>query len=99
MSDVRNCPDCGAPVGEDRMPIAGCWLYGQMAEEMRREGRSEKAIKEWRAQAGGGGDPPCIGYNYDHGQEVLARRRWRNWRWFAGIAAAVLALAFVLLLR
>lgn len=94
MSDVRNCPDCGAPVGEDWLPLGDCWLYGQMKEEMRRKGRSEKEIREWWAQGAGGGDPPCIGYNYDYGQEQLSRRRTRIGSWMA-LAAIVFALALV----
>lgn len=68
---------------------SGCWYYGQIEEMYRREGR-EKNIKE----LAGGGDPPCIGYNYDHGQEQLSRRRTRIGSWMA-LAAIVLALVLV----
>lgn len=89
-----NCPDCGAPVGEDRLPLGDCWLYGQMVEQYRREGR-EKTIKE----LAGGGDPPCIHYNYVYGQEQLqlSRRRWGcGWFFVLGVPAVIVVASWLL---
>lgn len=91
MSDVRNCPDCGAPVGDDRLPtIAGCWNFAQLAEAMRREGRGEEEITR---VAQGGGDPPCFGHNYDYDQEQRSRQRKRMWMVLAAVMLALAVLA------
>lgn len=92
--EVGTCPYCGAPVGDDCLPLAvagGCWEGGQFAEAMRRRGRSEEEIT---AQLSQGADPSCYERHYVWSFNQRARRTRRIW-WSVLAAAAVLAVLVV----
>ena len=70
----RTCPDCDAPIGDDMMPLMGCWYWGQRAEQMRLEGKSEEFIADWLRRGSGGGDPPCSCNSYNQWSTNRGRR-------------------------
>lgn len=89
---VKTCPDCDAPVGEDMWPTTqhGCWYRGQLAEQMRREGRSEEDIANMYQSSA---DDPCSHNAYEKGQAALNRRSGCTF-----LAIPLVMLAAVLLL-